>query len=168
MNLFEEEPLIIARLKQAVATLDSPTLTALQSAMGARTQPVVNVGSAASIIGTLEIAALLPAIFLQPASSDASESSGDGKATLEDRSWLVIVAVGHIPDPASLTRNYQPHGALLGLVYDWLAGWTPAPGFKRMRYTGREDTVIAPGHIEFPMRFAVRRGVVASKTSTED
>jgi hypothetical protein len=168
VNLFEEEPLILARLKAAVATIDPAILQSLQVASAARVTPVINVTSAASIIGTIDISHLLPLIAIQPADSDAVDSSGDFKANLEDRNWLVMVAVGHVPDPTGLSRTYAPHGKLLGLIYNWLAGWTPGPGFKRMRYGGRAETQIAPGHIEFPMRFAIRRGVVAAQTTNED
>ena len=65
--------------------------------------------------------------------------------------------VKNIPDPANLAATYQAAGDLLGKVVQALAGWQPSPLFRAMRYAGREQPDVQPGHVEFPIRFTVRR-----------
>jgi hypothetical protein len=140
-NQFAEEPLILARLRAQIPFADAR-----------------HVASVAAVIGVLDIAPLTTALFLQPGAAEVVSSSEDGRAALEDQTWIVIAAFAHVPDPKNLTTTYEIPGAVLRRIKDALMGWKPAlPGFRPMKYAGLDEAQIAPGHIEFPLRFSVRR-----------
>jgi hypothetical protein len=137
LNLLSAEPLILARLKAQIAG--------------------VTVASVASIAGVVDLAPLLPALFLQPGTAEPTAESGAGLAQAEDELWTVVAAVKHIPDPVELKADYQAAGLLLGQAAGALAGWSPGSSFRPMRYAGRDEPAIEPGHAEFPINFSVRR-----------
>jgi hypothetical protein len=139
INPLDAEPLILARLSAQITG--------------------VKIASAASIAGTLDITAILPAMFLQPGAAAIVSGTGDGRGTLEEQTWYLIVAVAAIPDPETLSANYQAAGDLIGKAIEALAGWSPSPNFRPMRYAGRDDTEMSLGWVEFPIRFTVRRTI---------
>lgn len=140
------EPLIIARLKE------------ITSVVG------LKVASTASIVGTLDITAQCPALFVHPGASEISAEIQRGLAQAEEEEWEVVAAVKLIPDPTNLSKTYQNQaGALLGLVSDKLVGWSPSPElFGAMRYAGRDKPDAQPGYAEFALRFKVRRLIEAT------
>lgn len=137
MNLLDAEPLIVARLKAQVAS--------------------VNVASSASIAGSTDIAGLANALFVTPGDSAVPGEAGSGAGSAEVETWLVVAVVKLVPSPVKLDADYQAAGALLGSVFNALAGWQPGAGFKPMRYAGREEPLVMPGHAEFALRFTVHR-----------
>jgi hypothetical protein len=136
MNLLDAEPLILARLAAQITG--------------------VNIASAATIAGALDLAGLLPAAFVQPGAADVVSYSGDNKANAEDETWYVIGADKLVADTVDLAGDYQAIGLLLGQIVAALAGWAPT-GYRPFKYAGREEPSIEPGHAEFPLRFITRR-----------
>ena len=136
MNLLDAEPLILARLAAQI--------------------PGVRVASAATIAGTLDIANLLPAVFVQPGGAEVVSYSGNSLANAEDETWYVIAADKLVPDTVGLAGNYQAIGLLLGQIAAALAGWAPT-GYRPFKYAGRDEPAIEPGQAEFPLRFTTRR-----------
>lgn len=139
-DLLAAEPLIIARLKE------------ITSVAG------LKVASTASIVGTLDITAQCPALFVHPGASEISAEIQRGLAQAEEEEWEVVAAVKLIPDPSGLAKTYQSEaGALLNKVVEKLVGWAPSSDFGAVRYDGRDKPEVMPGHAEFGLRFKVRR-----------
>jgi hypothetical protein len=139
MNLLEEEPLILARLRARIP------------------DPAIAIASVASIVGTVNITPLCPALFLQPGGAEIAPLKPQAHAMGEDRQWTLIAALGHVPDPKGLASTYQEAGELLGLAHAALVGWCPGEGFGHVHYAGRDEPVVSAGYIEFPIRFTVLR-----------
>lgn len=137
MNLLDAEPLILARLAAQVSG--------------------VRVASAATIAGVVELAGLLPAVFVQPGGAEVVSVAGNGIAQAQEEIWLVVAVTPLLPDTTDLLGNYQAMGELLGKIVAALAGWQPSSAYRPLRYAGREDPVIEAGQAEFPLRFTVRR-----------
>lgn len=137
MNLLDAEPLIIARLAAKI--------------------PGVRVVSAATVAGVLDIAHLLPAVFVQPGGADALSEASKGAATVQNETWYAIAVVKNVPDTVNLTGTYQTAGELIGKIVQALAGWAPSSIYRAMRYDGREDPLVDAGQSEFSVRFTTRR-----------
>lgn len=139
-DLLAAEPLIIDRLK---------TITGVTG---------LKVSSTASIVGTVDITAQCPALFVHPGASEIGAEIQRGLAQSEEEEWEVVAAVKLIPDPSNLAKTYQSEaGSLLNKVVEKLVGWAPSSEFGAMRYAGRDKPEVMPGHAEFGLRFKVRR-----------
>lgn len=139
-DLLAAEPLIIDRLK---------TITGVTG---------LRVASTASIVGTTDIAAHAPALFVHPGDSEIAAEIQRGLAQSEEESWEVVAVVKLIPDPTNLAKTYQSEaGSLLNKVVEKLVGWAPSSDFGATRYAGRDKPDAQPGYAEFALRFKVRR-----------
>lgn len=135
VNLLAAESPIIARLKDQI------------------TDSGISIGSAASIVGSVDVTQFCPGIFVQPGESEPTDSSDDAAATVESQTWDIVVIAAAVPDKSALTKNYQTVGLLLGEVYAALAGYSPGAGMQPLRYAGRPEPVNRLGWVEFPIRF---------------
>lgn len=140
MNLLDAEQAIINRLKDQI--LDAKL-----------------VASTANIVGLLPdgITPFLPALFTQPGSAEVLDYAGNGLGTAEETEWIVVAAVKLLPDAANMASSYAPVGELLGNVATALAGWSPLPHYRPLRYAGRDEPEFSPGYVEFALRFSARR-----------
>jgi hypothetical protein len=132
-NLFDVEPLIIARIKDAVP--------------GLRT-----VSSVSLLASTADIAALLPAAFVQP--MDGTVKSSAAAHCMESQSWLVTVCVSNFRDTDTETTASKA-GEHARNIIAALNGWPPKGTGKLMQYEGRSAPYYEPGYGEFPLHFSI-------------
>lgn len=142
MNFFELEPILIAALRAALPAS-------------------VKVGSAASIVGRQDMAALCPAVFVLPgdalAGPEDDDPDADDAITVEEGIWTAVVLDKFLRDTTTLDANFSAVGALMGLVYDTLHGLR-APGHRTLTYAGRQQPAPTEhGVVEFAVDFTVVR-----------
>lgn len=139
INLLDAEALLITRLKAQ--------LTGIQT-----------VASAASVAGAQpeDLTPLLPAFFTQPGAGEAVSDAGNGLAAQQEETWIVVGVFKLLPDQ-TLAATYDTAGDWLGKAAQALAGWAPSASYRPMKYAGRDEPDYAPGYVEFPLRFTVRR-----------
>lgn len=134
-NIFALEAPLLARLK------------ALESEVYGLTT-----GAAITLVGSTNVSAFLPGIFVRPLGSGTPEPVGD--TIQETQRWEVIGAVQAIADKQNLATTYEALGRLLHRIVMHLHNWT-APDIGTLEYVGRGDPVEIPGHVEVTLTFSI-------------
>jgi len=143
VNLFDAEPLIIARLK--------PVLTDLKT-----------VDSFAIISGSSAITGYLPAVFVMADAGDVEQSGPNGTAppnkgaVHEIQRWAIAVAVAYARDGNAAPSWLDLAGDIAARCIAALHNWTGIPD-RRCLYEGREAITYAPGYLELMLRFSTRK-----------
>lgn len=131
-NLFDVEPLIIARIKALVT--------------GLRTVESVSV-----LAGAADLAPYLPAAFIQPMEGEIKSIAA--KSGMERQTWLVTICVANYRDPTGTQTTASKAGGFSHDVIAALNGWAPHGVGKLMEYEGRAAPYYEPGYGEFPLAF---------------
>lgn len=132
-NLFAIEQPLIDRL----AELKAPV-------------PDLRCGAAITLVGTTNVAALLPGVFVRPMGHISAEPAG--QMIQERQRWEVIAAVQAIADKQDLKTTYAALGKLAHRLITHIHGWT-APDIGTFEYSGRSDLTEIPGHAELTLTF---------------
>lgn len=131
-NLFDIEPLIIARIKAAVPELRTVDSVSLLASAG-------------------DIAQLLPAAFVQPMEGQATASIAAN--AMERQSWLITVCVSNFREAIGAATTASKAGEHVQKIIAALNGWAPHGVGKLMQYEGRSAPYYEPGYGEFPLQF---------------
>ncbi|MFH1493743.1 MAG: hypothetical protein ABIG70_02980 [Pseudomonadota bacterium] len=130
-NLFDIEPLILARIKALVPDLRT-------------------VASVSLLAGAADIAPYLPAAFVQPMEGELKSSAA--QSISERQTWLVTVCVENFRDTETETTASKAGNHAHNIIAA-LNGWAPHGVGKLMQYEGRSAPYYEPGYGEFPLQF---------------
>jgi hypothetical protein len=148
-NLFEAETAIIARLRELLpAEVDGFAL---------------RIGSMANLVGRTDLAGVTPGVFVMPGASDVNAGADGDPAdadaiTVEDQVWTVVALVRFVRDSTDFDESFITAGALMGLAYSALHGFTPGAGYRPMVFSGQQPPEVGErGIINFAIDFTVVR-----------
>lgn len=131
-NLFDIEPLIIARIKAMIPGLRTVDSISLLASAG-------------------DVAQFLPAAFVQPMQGETKTYAASH--VNERQQWLITVCVENYRDSSGTQTTASKAGEHAHAIIAALNGWAPHGAGKQIQYEGRAAPYYETGYGEFPLQF---------------
>lgn len=100
--------------------------------------PGVTVRALSTLVGSQNIAPLLPLVLVSPDAPELGEGPFDGRVITERQFWWVTVVVANVNDPRVSETADERAAPLLDGIVTALLGWRPAPGLQPLGLAQRD------------------------------